>query len=68
MLFTLSTISSKKLDVVFLHPKTGPSAFHPHFLLPQVNSPALFAPTSAIKDVFRVKNRPFLVRKKAAMA
>jgi hypothetical protein len=61
MLFTLSTISSKKLDTSFLHPKTGPSAFYPHFFFPQVDSLALFAPTSGIKDVFRVKIRPFLV-------
>jgi hypothetical protein len=51
------------LDVVFLHPKTGPSAFHPHFFFPQVDLPALFAPTSGFKDVFRVENRLFLVRK-----
>ena len=47
------------LDVVFLRPKTGLSGLHPHFFFPQVESLALFAPTSGIKDVFRVKNRLF---------
>lgn len=55
------------VDQAFLRSKSGPSAFHLRFLLPQVNSPALFTPTSEIKDVFRVKNRPFLVRKKKAL-
>ena len=60
------------LDVVFLHPKTGPSALHPHFLLPQAPFIASFysrkrihshflLPQAKIKDVFRVKIRPFLV-------
>lgn len=51
------------IDQPVLRSKSGPSAFHLHFLLPQVDSPALFAPTSEIKDVFKVKNRLFLVRK-----
>ena len=52
---------------MFLRSKSGPSAFHLRFLLPQVDSPALFAPASEIKHVFVVKNRSFLVRKKKAL-
>lgn len=52
------------VDQAFLRLKSGPSGFHLHFLLPQVDSPALFAPTSEIKNVFWVENRSFLVRKK----
>jgi len=52
------------IDQAFLRSKSGLSAFHLHFLLPQVNSPALFAPISEIKNVFVVTNRSFLVRKK----
>jgi len=55
------------IDQAVLRLKSGLSGFYPHFLLPQVDSLAPFAPTSEIKNVFRVKNRVFSVRKKAAM-